>query len=88
MERIKFTINDRKQVWNSDPKCTGKKSCKDQFGRMIKEDHYNRRSQYGWTIDHVIPIARDGTNDLSNLQPLHWQSNLDKNDSPHFSKRI
>jgi hypothetical protein len=30
------------------------------------------------TIDHIIPIARGGTNDLSNLQPMCWECNKKK----------
>ncbi|BDV03587.1 MAG: hypothetical protein HPPSJP_3080 [Candidatus Hepatoplasma scabrum] len=88
MKRRIFTINDRLEIWNSDPNCCGKKICKDQFNRTIKLDEYNKKSKYGWNIDHVIPIARNGSDEIDNLQPLHWKSNLEKDDSPNYSKRV
>jgi hypothetical protein len=35
----------------------------------------------GWEIDHVIPVSRGGTDDLMNLQALHWRNNRHKADS-------
>lgn len=44
-------------------------------------DYGNRDSQYGWEIDHVVPLARGGTDVFDNLQPLHWKNNCRKSDS-------
>ncbi len=34
----------------------------------------------GWEIDHIRPVSEDGTDDLSNLQPLQWENNKFKAD--------
>lgn len=36
---------------------------------------------YGWEIDHMLPVAHNGTDDLSNLQALQWQNNRSKGDT-------
>lgn len=35
----------------------------------------------GWEIDHIVPKARNGSDQLPNLQPLQWQNNRAKGDS-------
>lgn len=47
---------------------------------MKRSDHGNTQSEYGWEIDHITPVAAGGGDELSNLQPLHWQNNRGKGD--------
>jgi 5-methylcytosine-specific restriction endonuclease McrA len=51
----------------------------DAWGWTIaRQDYGNVRSRYGWEIDHIIPVAQGGDDDLSNLQPLQWENNRRK----------
>ena len=52
---------------------------KDQCGAWIGRKYYgDRDSDYGWEIDHIKPVADGGTNLLSNLRPLQWENNAEK----------
>ena len=56
---------------------------KDSCGALIKKGaHGDRDSKYGWEIDHIVPVARNGSDNDSNLQPLHWKNNSEKADKP------
>ena len=53
---------------------------RDDFGNLILFDDYgNRDSIYGWEIDHIVPLAQGGSNHLSNLRPLYWKANVERN---------
>jgi hypothetical protein len=59
---------------------------KDRCGAWIMRSAYGSTSQYGWEIDHERPVAAGGSDDFSNLQPLHWRNNRGKGDSyPNWS---
>ena len=42
--------------------------------------HY-QQEHWGWEIDHIKPVSKGGTDDLSNLQPLQWENNRRKGDN-------
>lgn len=79
-----WTDATKKQVWEkgSEIKDYDKKIWRrDKCGRAMKwSEHGNRKSKYGWEIDHINPVANGGADTLSNLQPLYWENNSNKAD--------
>jgi len=54
----------------------------DRCGNVIQFEEYgNRDSKFGWEIDHIVPVSKGGSDDLINLQPLHWVNNARKGDA-------
>jgi len=47
---------------------------------IVRQDYGNGRSRYGWEIDHIIPVAQGGGDELANLQPLQWENNRRKDE--------
>ena len=65
---------------------------KDVAGAWIQRDKYGDVSNelgLGWEVDHRKPVAKDGTDDLSNLRPLHWKNNRSKGDDfPNWNSAV
>ena len=78
-------MSDKKeqQVWEKAKLIQGLDSdvwrC-DSYGNKIRRDSYGTQGEYGWEIDHKHPKSKGGSDELSNLQPLHWEKNREKAD--------
>ena len=53
---------------------------KDFANAWIRRDHYGVDSK-GWEIDHLCPSSNGGSDELSNLNALHWKNNNKKSDN-------
>lgn len=60
----------------------------DSCGALIKRDAWGTKEEFGWEIDHIIPKAKGGKSDISNLQPLQWKNNRAKSDGDEIPKVI
>lgn len=48
---------------------------KDPLGNLVRyADYGNRKSPFGWELDHIVPRLPEGTADTENLQALHWRA--------------
>jgi 5-methylcytosine-specific restriction endonuclease McrA len=54
---------------------------RDVTGHAMKYDDHGVQGDFGWEIDHIKPLALNGSNNLSNLRPLWWQNNRTKGDT-------
>ncbi len=57
----------------------------DSCGAWMKKTEHGKTTEFGWEIDHIYPVARGGTDNLSNLQPLEWKNNRQKSDDLNWT---
>ncbi|MRH79081.1 HNH endonuclease [Spiribacter sp. C176] len=83
-----FPDDIRQAVWRKATVVSGRDPAvvrQDRCGAHICRDKHGKRVDGGWEIDHIKPVALGGSDDLFNLQPLHWANNLAKGDDLHFA---
>jgi hypothetical protein len=50
----------------------------DFAGREIHKNEYGARSEYCWTLDHILPLVLNGPDTWDNIQITHWETNEEK----------
>ena len=79
-------------VWEKAQKVEGydeSKWRKDFAGAWIQRSQYGLRSEFGWCVDHIMPKSIGGSDDPSNLIPIHWRNNVIRaNNYPVFKSGV
>jgi hypothetical protein len=52
----------------------------DRFGNWMRWSEYGQTTPMGWEVDHIVARSEGGTDDIENLEPLHWKTNRQKGD--------
>jgi 5-methylcytosine-specific restriction endonuclease McrA len=79
-----FDSRTIQKVWEKSPIVPGQSGETHRFdacGVVIYRTSYGKETDMGWEIDHIVPVAEGGTDDLSNLQALQSSLNAQKGDS-------
>lgn len=71
--------------FNKSPKPDPNEYRLDDLGAVIKKSEYGKKTEFGWTIDHIFPVSLGGDDNIRNLQLLHWSNKERKGDDfPDF----
>jgi CRISPR/Cas system Type II protein with McrA/HNH and RuvC-like nuclease domain len=56
----------------------------DFAGRKICKKEYGKKTSYGWTVDHIMPLSLNGSDTVENCQITHYKTNEEKADKTTF----
>lgn len=80
-----FDLDTVNMVWQKAKRIANSKTDsfrEDICGSIIAKSAYGKTAhEYGWEIDHIKPVSKGGTDQIDNLQPLHWETNRAKSDT-------
>jgi 5-methylcytosine-specific restriction endonuclease McrA len=79
-----------KDAWEEAKPIRGKDSDvwrKDKYDNKIRFGSYGTEGEYGWELDHKYPKSKGGSEQDSNIQPLHWEENRKKSDNTNYKKK-
>jgi len=62
-------------AWNNVPGVPGTTFKLDCDRNWIAWEEYGKYTDYGWQIDHTMPVAFGGSDTSSNLRARHWRGN-------------
>lgn len=95
LTKITFDEVTVQKVWEKSAIISGYDATryrKDLTGAWIERNKYGDTSidqGLGWEVDHRKPIAKGGTNILSNLRPLQWKNNRSKGENfPYWQSTV
>jgi hypothetical protein len=83
--RVYSTWMKAKIVNGYDPKLIRQDIC---GAWIVRYEYGNRDSDYGWEIDHIVPLSLGGMDRLKNRQPLQWRNNVAKGGQLFYSAAV
>jgi len=78
-----FTPERVQEVWDRGRPIPGKDPDlyrRDSMGNELYRNAYGKHGDMSWQVDHKVPVAKDGSDNLRNLQPLQSSANAEKGD--------